>query len=268
LNPREFVEDYGIRSIACCFSGGRSSLCATHYVLTELEEVDIEKYVLFVDTGVMIPSAVTFAQEVASRYAWNLKVLHPKTDFWQYAAKYGVPHVYRRWCCYKLKLQPIFDFVKTLPFQRAEVLGIRGDESLRRQRKGFKEVGYDRRRGVRAWGYLPILTWSKKDVVAYIKENGLPDPPHYKMGIKETCMCGCFTSKEQIMAVKARYPEFFQKFVDLEGKFQRKDWACFYPGKPLYARDVAKQRTLETVEEHASSPSQNGPYRPRRNGTE
>lgn len=258
MDAKTFVEKYAIRSIACCFSGGRSSLCATHYVLSQLEEVNIEKYVLFVDTGVMVPSAPVFVREVAERYGWNLRVLKPKTDFWTYAAKYGMPTHKRRWCCYLLKLQPIFDFVKQLPPPRAEVVGFRGDESRRRKKSLRPEqVSFDKRHGVQAWVYLPLLNWTEEQVVKYIREHALPMPPHYRLGIKETCCCGAFTTRRQLMSVKAHYPEFFQKFIELENKFRMGN-ACFYFGKPTYARELAKQKTLTSfVEQKPHIPGSN-----------
>ena len=209
----------------------------------ELQDVDIDKYVVFVDTGVMIPSAIDYVRSVTERYGWNLKVLQPKTNFWEYAKQYGLPIRRRRWCCYRLKLQPIFDFIRTLPPQRGEILGFRKDESPRRKSKRFQQVSYDKRRGVRAWIYLPILDWTKRNVMSYIKMMGLPDPPHYRLGIKETCMCGLFTNEREIMTIKAHYPQLFNKFMEIEGKFRR-DWAAFWFGKPCYAKDLAKQKTL------------------------
>jgi len=51
LNPREFVEEYGIRSLVCCFSGGKDSLVMTHYTLSQVQDMeDLDIYVLHVDT--------------------------------------------------------------------------------------------------------------------------------------------------------------------------------------------------------------------------
>jgi len=243
MNPKEFVKEYCIKSLVCCFSGGKDSLVATHYTLSELANVnDIDKYVAFVDTTVMLPIAQPFVEDVCKRFGWNLKILRPQNTFWEQAEKKGIPWIRRRWCCYGLKLQPIFDFVRHLPPQRGEIVGIRGDEK-HRLNYGPRQVWYDKRRGVNAWQYLPLFDWTKKDVLRYVKDNDLPMPPQYRLGIKETCMCGAFSSKKQIEILRGQFPELFQKFVELEGKF-RSDWACFWRGKPLYAKDLAKQKTL------------------------
>jgi len=245
MNPRDFVKEYSIRSLVCCFSGGKDSLVATHYTLSQLADInDIDKYVVFVDTTVMIPIAIPFVKDVAKKFNWNLIILRPKKTFWEQAEKKGMPWVKRRWCCYGLKLQPIFDFIRHLPPQRAEVIGIRGDEINRL--KSPRQVAYDKRHGINAWFYLPLFDWSKKDVLNYIKQQNLPMPPHYRLGLKETCMCGTFSSKRQIEILRGQFPELFKKFVELEAKF-RTGWACFWDGKPLYAKELAKQKTLDEI---------------------
>ena len=244
MKPQEFVKEYSIKSLVCCFSGGRSSLAMTHYVLSELEGFDIDKYVAFVDTGVMLPDAIDFVKDIAENFGWNLKVLKPKTDFWTYAKRYGTPSIKRRWCCKILKLQPIFDFVKSLPPQRAEVLGFRADEVERRRKR--PQVWY--RRKIRAWVYYPIKSWTKKDVIDYLKRNGLPEPPWYRLGLKETCLCGAYSHKKEWLIIKAHYPELFEKFVELDKERQKWGRTAFYDHGPVSAQDLAKQKTLDEYE--------------------
>ena len=245
MKPKEFVEEYCIKSLVCCFSGGKDSLVATHYVLSELEDVDVDKYVVFVDTTVMIPGTVDFVKDVCSQFGWNLKVLTPTPDFWTLASKWGTPTMNRRWCCYHLKLKPIIEFVRDLNPQRGEVVGLRKGESARRRKKKLRQVVFDRKAW--AWHYAPILDWTEKDVLHYIEEHSLPMPPHYRKGIKETCMCGAFANKRELMIVRALYPEFYRQFVELEKKF-RKGGACFYfNNKSTYAKELLKQKTLLEV---------------------
>jgi len=241
MDPVVFVQEYAIKSLVCCWSGGRSSLAMTHYVLSRLENMDVERYVVFVDTGVMLPDALSFIDSVASRFGWNLKVLKPKTDYWAYSARYGTPGIKRRWCCKILKLQPIFDFLKTLKPQRASALGFRADEK-RKSRKVKPVVYYQRQ--TRSWVYLPIRNWTKGMVRQYIKEHGLPDPPWYKIGLKETCLCGAYTNRRELMKIKANYPELFQKFLDLDS--QRRKWGryAFWDHGPVQLQDLLKQKTL------------------------
>lgn len=228
-----------MNSLVCCLSGGRDSLVATHYMLAEVEGFEIEKQVVFVDTTVMVPVAVDFVKDVCRQFGWNLHVLRPEPDFWTLARKWGTPSMKRRWCCYALKLKPIFEFVAKLKPQRAMITGLRREESKRREK--LPQIIY--RKKVPAWSYAPIINWIRKDVLNYIKEHDLPTPPHYRLGIKETCMCGAFAGKKDMMILKALYPELFQQFVELERKRDRA--AFFFNNQPCYARDLQKQKTLE-----------------------
>jgi len=246
MNPKSFVKEYSIKSLVLCFSGGKDSLVATHYVLREVQDVeDLDRYVVLVDTTVMIPTAVEFAKEVAERLNWPLRILKPEPDFWSLASKWGTPSIWRRWCCYALKLKPIFEFTRKLRPQRAMVTGLRRDESQRRRKMRLRPVCYEKRRNLNAWRYAPLLDWSEKDVLNYMKEHGLPTPPHYAMGIKETCICGAFTGKKQLRAVRARFPDFYQKFVDLQNRYEPGHTVFWIDHKPLDPRELLKQKTLD-----------------------
>jgi 3'-phosphoadenosine 5'-phosphosulfate sulfotransferase (PAPS reductase)/FAD synthetase len=242
LDPGEFVRRYAIRSLVCAWSGGRSSLAATHYTLSRLKDVDIEKYVVTVDTGVMIPDAIEFVKRVAEEQGWTLRILRPKVDFWQYSMRYGTPGIKRRWCCKYLKLFPMFEFVKQLPLQRAMVIGFRKDER-RRSRQLAPQVRYQRR--IQAWVYLPIKAWTKEDVRRYLKANSLPEPPWYARGIKETCICGAYIHRKELLCIKAHYPGLFEKLQALDR--QRRLWGrcAFWDKGPVDLDKIAKQRSLK-----------------------
>jgi len=240
LEPKEFINFYHIKSLVCCFSGGKDSLVATHYVLKALEKINIEKYVVFVDTTVMIPIVYDFVKNVCKQFGWPLKILIPKESFWNLAGKWGTPTMHSRWCCYHLKLEPIINFVKTLKPQRAEVTGLRKEESPKRAR--FIQIIYNKK--ARSWKYAPILNWSGKDIDNYIKKHKLPMPKHYRLGIKETCLCGVFSSKREMQIVRGRFPNFFRKFVDLEDKLKKRKATFYFNNKPCYAKDLIKQKTL------------------------
>ena len=240
MKPKEFVKEYSIKSLVCSFSGGKDSLAMTHYVMSELEGIAIDKYVVYADTGVMLPTTTPFVEKVCKDFGWDLKIVYG--NFWNHIEKgMPMPSMRRRWCCGICKLYPIRDFVKTLKPQRAEVTGLRKEESIRR--RNLKELFYLRKSFV--WKYAPILDWTEKQVLSYIRKNNLPMPPHYSQGIKETCQCGAFGSKKQMMILKAQFPDLFKKFIDAEAKFKTKGAAFYFQNKPVYAKDLAKQKTLE-----------------------
>jgi len=251
MKPQDFVKEYGIRSLVCCFSGGKDSLVSTHYVMSELAgfEPAPEIHIVFVDTTVMCPIAIDYVQKISEEFSWNIQILRPEPDFWTLAKRWGVPSMKRRWCCFYLKLKPIFEFVRKLPFQRGMVTGLRREESERRRNRRYVEY-VKRMKGmeVHAWNYHPLLEWTEKDVLNYIKKHNLPIPPHYKLGIGETCMCGAFTHVKELMIMKALFPELFNKFVELEKEFGE-DRSAWFDKKKVYARELAKQKTLKDFED-------------------
>jgi len=252
LEPKRFVEEYGIQSLVCCFSGGKDSLVATHFVHKELEDIPLEKYVVFVDTTVMIPGTLDFVRKVSAEQGWNLKVLRPDPDFWTLAEKWGSPTMRRRWCCYALKLKPIFLFVRKLKPQRAMVTGLRRGESKRRAQLPqifYRKKGGRSKKGtwISAWGYSPIIDWTERDVLCYMRRFDLPMPPHYRLGLKETCLCGVFSHVKKMQIVRGRWPEFYRKFIELENRFKTGGKVFYFKGRPYSAKEIWAQKTLDEV---------------------
>jgi phosphoadenosine phosphosulfate reductase len=241
---KQFIEEHKIKSIVCCFSGGKDSLCSTHYTLSTLKDYSIKKYVCFVDTTVMIPDIIEYVNKIFKEHFEPLEaechILKPKTSFWDMAKDWGVPQKNRRWCCFYLKLQPLYEFSEKIPHPLAHVLGLRKTES--RRRKDFTFSYHDVNRDI--WKINPIIEWSDKQVLNYIKENHLPISPHYSKGVQETCICGAFTTKKTLKALRAYYPDFLEKFAQLEDSFKKKG-SAFYIGKKIYAKDLLKQKTIE-----------------------
>lgn len=156
LNPEQFIREYGIKSVACFFSGGKDSLAATHFIMSTLKDYNIQKRVVHVDTGCMLPITTPFIQGVCETFGWPLTILYG--NFFQKAEKFGMPRMRHRWCCFHCKLKPIIEYMKDLPFQRAEITGLRRDESARRAH--LPQI--IRKKGSSSWGYAPILFWTKK----------------------------------------------------------------------------------------------------------
>jgi len=101
--------------------------------------------------------------------------------------------------------------------------------------------------GVVRWGYCPIIDWTESMVLRYMKKHDLPMPPHYRWKIGETCLCPAFMSKNEMMNIKAKFPEIFQRYLELEERFRTGGAAFYFDDKPTYARDLAKQKTLKEM---------------------
>jgi 3'-phosphoadenosine 5'-phosphosulfate sulfotransferase (PAPS reductase)/FAD synthetase len=199
---------------------------------------NIDKWVVFADTGIMLPIARPFVEDTCNTFGWKLKVVDG--NFFDEAQTKGMPRMKHRWCCYVCKIDPMQHFIKTLKPQRAEVTGLRRDESFRRAK--LNQVYYKRK--VPSWAYAPIITWSEKDVLRYIRANDLPMPPHYRLGLHETCMCGVYSNRKQIEILKAQFPELWQKILDLEVSFRHHGAAFYFNDKPVKASEIDKQKVL------------------------
>jgi len=242
MKPKEVVKQYSIKSLVACFSGGKDSLVMTHYLHSELEDMDVKVHVVFADTGIMLPIARPFVEEVCREYSWNLTVV--EGHFFDKVEKNGMPRMKHRWCCWECKIKPISEFTKKLAPQRCEAVGLRRDESFRRS-KLKNEIYYLKKGWV--WKYAPILGWTEQDVLHYIHKHDLPMPPHYRLGLRETCMCGVYSNKQQMLILRANFPDLWQKILDAEAKFKKKGAAFYFQDRPVYARDLDKQTILDKI---------------------
>jgi len=241
ISVEDFVQNYGIRSVASCFSGGKDSLVATHFMMETLKSrEDLDKWVVFADTGIMLPITRPFVEDVCKQYKWNLKVVDG--NFFTEAETKGMPRMKHRWCCHVCKIDPMQNFIKKLIPQRAEVTGLRRDESIRRAK--LNQIYYKRK--VPSWAYAPIIGWSEKQVLAYIRKNNLPMPPHYRLGLHETCMCGVYSNRKQMEILKAQFPDLWKKILDLEASFRKKGAAFYFNNRSVYAKEINRQTTLTT----------------------
>ena len=235
----EFVKEYAIKSVSCCFSGGKDSLVATHRIMSELgERQDIDKWVLYADTGIMLPTTKPFIQDVCQSFGWKLHVVDG--NFFDEAKTKGMPSLKRRWCCHVCKIDPMHKFIKTLKPQRGEITGLRRDESIRRA--NLVQIYYKKK--VPSWAYAPIIAWSEKQVLRYIREHALPMPPHYRLGLRETCMCGVYSNRKQMEILKAQFPDLWQKILVLEAGFRKHGAAFYFNNKPVRASESNQQTMI------------------------
>jgi len=243
-DPASFVKSFGIHSLVCCFSGGKDSLAATHFMLDAVREFeDLDRYVVWVDTTIALPGVREYVEETALAQHWPLVILKPEASFFQLASRWGMPRLRHRWCCYHLKLKPMIEFTKKLRPQRCEVTGLRRFESIRRSRmvQWFLTTGK-----TRTFKYAPIIDWTDEDVDRYISARGLKVNPVYPLiDTSGECICGVYTSIRKLQLIRGRWPSFFKQFLEVEKSFRSKG-AAFYRKKPIRAEDLWAQETLDS----------------------
>jgi len=73
----------------------------------------------------------------------------------------------------------------------------------------------------KAYLYSPIFWWSDEEVERYALEKALPtNPIKSLLGHSGECICGVYTSVEDVRLIKQHFPEFFEKLVELEKSFR------------------------------------------------
>jgi len=210
--------------IHCFFSGGRDSSLAC-YLAKRVADVRKWQFVLVhIDTTIGLQETEEYVKRYAEWLGAELVVLRPDYTFEEYVAKYPYwPHIYppwARWCYHKLKRIPAERYIKH-HYHHGDiiVLGVRGDESLFRERN-YDDVFIvkyysDAKIWARLW--LPLLYADDRTVEKLIKKFNIPESPVWrKIGSSGECFClAATTERKVIQAVKA-YPELVERLMKID----------------------------------------------------
>ncbi len=239
-------------------SGGRDSVAACHYALKQLREVgyDDDKVVMiYAHTPLSIDENKEYMESLADFLSVKLEVVEPEDGGWWVIEKYGFPNLFRKTCMKYWKFVPISRAVEKYapaPSRRVEVLGIRAAESKRRMNiySGKGEFYFDRHwYAFKAWFWLPILYWSKKQVFDYIEREGIPKNPLWGDGHSsaDCVICIAYATKKDWLRLKAEHPELFEKLYELFKRWEKRceDFRKFYPWRFVDLDEVARQNILE-----------------------
>ncbi len=247
---RDFIVRHGVEHVLCSFSGGKDSLVATHVAHEVLRDLGVEVEVIHADTTISLPGVQDYIRSVCDRFGWKLRIVRPEKSFFELASMWGMPTPKRRWCCHRIKLDPMISYALGLGKKNiCFVTGLRRAESHRR--RNMKGTWVRRIRDITIYSYDPIIDWTDEDVERYIEQHGLPVNPVYDVvGFSGECVCGAFTPTEHLIKIAKSYPEFIERFRILEkawqeGKFKGKNYKVFYAdGKKLSVDEL-----LRTAEE-------------------
>jgi len=223
------------------FSGGRDSLATLAYVKENVPEVKA----LYVDTTISLPHTKDYIREVCKNLKVPIIILKPKVDFETLVEKWGLPSVKKRWCCYHLKVQPLQDYLRPL-HSKVVFDGIRAEESPKRRK--FGKIWYYDKRKFRCFCIHPIYYWTKVQVENFLRERKLKTNPIYDLlNFSGECYCGVFSHKPEFMKLKAHFPNFFEKLVEIEEKVRTGYTYIYHKGKKIPLRELKKQKTLNEV---------------------
>lgn len=240
MNRVEFWFRYAnrLKNPFVLFSGGQDSLAAMAYVREHVPRVRA----LFVDTTIGLPHTKEYAREVCEELGVPLIILRPREDFETLVEKWGLPSVKRRWCCYHLKIQPLQDYLRPI---RSKIVfdGIRAEESPKR--RDFGKIWYYDKKKFKCFCVHPIYDWSRAEVENYIKEKKLRVNPAYRiLGFSAECYCGAFAHRPEFERLKAHFPKFFDKLIEIEEKVETGYTYVYHGGRRVPLRELKKQKIL------------------------
>lgn len=189
------------KPIEVCYSGGKDS-----DVILELAKMaGIPHRAIYKNTTIDPPGTIAHCKSK------GVEIYAPKIRFFDLVRQKGIPTRFSRFCCEHLKEYKVLD---------RSIQGIRQCESYKRRQR-YKEPEYCRtyRRGEKVKVYLPILTWSDKEVEEFIIERGIQCHPlyydeHGKFHVERRLGCiGCLMQADNGISDFQRCPKMLKQWI-------------------------------------------------------
>jgi len=218
------------KKVFALFSGGKDSLCALVYTKEVIERYGVECKLtaVFINTGISVPGIENYVRTVCQQLGVELVVLRPEKSFEEFVKEHGLPSPRRRWCCEYLKMRPLWLYIMRVEGEKILIDGVRSEESNRRASQRAIITWFDKLYRFPCPTVSPIFYWSSEDVESFIESRGLHINPAYSiLNSSGECVCGAFATKALFLKIKERYPELFQRLVNIE-KMNRSGWTFLY----------------------------------------
>lgn len=146
-------------------------------ILHLLSEIEPRVRVFNLDTGYQFKETLELRDRIAERYGIEVEMIRPDTTVEEYEAQHGGPlyTINPDRCCHDRKLVSLRRASKGYD---AWISAIRADQSAHRAKASI--VGWDAKFGLVKVN--PLLTWTKRDVWAFIVANRVPYNPLHDQG--------------------------------------------------------------------------------------
>ena len=240
----------GEKHIALC-SGGKDSVAATHYAMTEgpAEEV------VFLHTRTDPPNSysaidatVDWLRQWCRENGWPFRVVEAPVPFDDIVREHGYPGPSRHFLMYRrLKDRPI-EKVNTETDEDLHCwTGIRRWESDNRMEVAKPEG--ERSGGKWVW-HSPLVDYTDQDVDDYLEEHGLePAPIVQKLGRSADCWCGSFGDRAELLDLEAAGFDDHAEWLDSidapeDAPREQQRWAGYNWDKADWAEEDELQTTL------------------------
>lgn len=200
------------------FSGGKDSTACAEYLSERGELAGVVSF----QTGIATPDWLPFIERTVNQRGWNFETYRTPEDYDCLVNVYGFPGagLHGLFMNY-LKGRCVRQFRK---HHKGEILasGVRSGESKRRF-INTKEWGEFE--GVKVWA--PIYDWTTEQTWNYVRTKGFERSPAYQaLCISGDCLCGAYADPVERAALKAFYPEIWQRIERLEKQVDTKWGMC------------------------------------------
>ena len=215
------------------FSGGKDSTAMLLHLL-ELEYPISE--VIFCDTYKEFEQMYKHVQkvkEVVERHGIKFTTLKNEKsfDYWmfehepkrrkpeEFKEKYGDAKGYSwadtrsRWCTKALKTQIIDRYIKSIPANVIQYVGIAADETERLERQIASQG--NRRYPLVDWG------WTEADCLSYCYSLGYDWDGLYEHFDRVSCWCCPLKSLDELRTLRKHYPELWEELKDMDSRTWR-----------------------------------------------
>jgi phosphoadenosine phosphosulfate reductase len=248
---RRVVREVAARSekpLIIQFSGGRDSMA----VLGLVQEVTNDFVCSYMASGMEFKGILSFVKETCQNLNVRLLISTPemhKGDIFKRVKKFkSFPNIShfsgggsRTWCSRDLKIRPqkkmlVKEFGRGT-FYKLE--GVRMYESSRRRYIYADYADYPIREDAEFKGsyeVFPILNWTDRDVLNYLRKKGLPTSGLYKeFGVSGCSWCP-FYQPEIYKRVLEKMPNHYDRFIELEEELGIPSVAGYY-----FLRDLKEE---------------------------
>jgi phosphoadenosine phosphosulfate reductase len=146
-------------------------------ILHLLSEIEPRVRVFNLETGYQFPETLELRDRIAARYGIEVELVRPDTTVPEYEAWHSGPLyvVNPDQCCHDRKIVPLR---RALEGYDAWISAIRADQSAHRSRASV--VGWDAK--FELVKINPLLSWTKRDVWAFVVANRVPYNPLHDYG--------------------------------------------------------------------------------------
>lgn len=207
------VGEYGQYVVAV--SGGADSTAALLWVLERVprERVQAVHYV----TGVEWPETLAYLEYIQDALDVEIKMMSNGVNFLEMLYRFGRwPTARGRWCTRILKEEVYTPYVWSLD-DPVMVVGSRRHESKPRRRLPFFTTKVRHGATKRNVPTLyPLITWTRKQVRAYIEGRGLVVNPVYQYVSRCSCWCCILGSYGNVVQFCRLHPELAEPFAEFE----------------------------------------------------